>query len=153
MTSSPRMKRPIIADYLLQQKAIFRILESSGEDSIDVTKWLERSFPIASWGRIDWTGVEGSVCLKWLDDFELSSNLQTILLERHLMGKVVVAWTDAMKMPIEVDVDVLSKHCQPIFDEDWDVWICSLDYGWCIEVYHEGEICFGYSHPSAIAIL
>jgi hypothetical protein len=44
---------------------------------------------------------------------------------------------------IRVPETVLRAEMTPLLEVDWDTWILSPESRWCIEVYHEGEVCFG----------
>jgi hypothetical protein len=59
--------------------------------------------------------------------------------------EVIVFWSNALRPAIQISVDALLRHAVPIIAADFDTWIISKAKGWCIEVYHEGELCFGYA--------
>ena len=137
--------------YEPQIPSIAKKLRSEGEDFelltiIDTTantEWLENNFPIASAGRINWQKVPLSVCIKYSDYSELLSAFEKIVAQQQLEGNLIVSWTNALKLPIRIDMKVLRKHAELIFAEDWETWICNEQDEWLIENYHDDEICFG----------
>ena len=110
--------------------------------------WLEGKFPIVSWGRIDWDKVDSKYIINY-DDYEDQINkLKRLIKEKIKAHYVYVFWSSADLNPILVERSELVKNIAPIIDEGCDTWIIPADKNsedWCIEVYHEGEICFGYS--------
>jgi hypothetical protein len=141
---------PSVVDYLAQVEESFELLKLDNQEAIKASEWLENNFPIASWGRIAWDKVPKSSCITWTDFSELLSAFQKLVTENKLEGSVIVLWTNASTLPLKINMDVLVKYAEPIFEEDWDTWVCSEENKWCIEVYHEGEICFGYTCRGAI---
>ena len=139
--------------YEPQIPSIAKKLRSEGEDFelltiIDTTantEWLENNFPIASAGRIKWQEVPESLCIKYSDYSQLLSAFEKIVAQQQLENNLnlIVSWTNALKLPIQIDMKVLKKYAEEIFAEDWETWICNEQNGWLIENYHDGEICFG----------
>lgn len=136
--------KPLIADIVKDFKVageVFEILNR--EENIECNDWLESNFPIASWGRIDWSRMPESACLRYGEDSELVTNFEKIVKEKQLKGTLVVFWTNARTLPIRISMEVLRKYAEDIFYEEPDAWICNQEDQWCIEHYHDGEICFG----------
>ena len=139
--------------YESQIPSIVEKLRSAGEDfelltirdTTANTEWLENNFPIASAGRVKWQEVLGSVCIKYSDYSELLSAFDKIVAQQQLEDNLnlIVSWTNALKLPIQLDMKVLRKYAESIFAEDWETWICSEQNEWLIENYHDDEICFG----------
>ncbi len=116
-----------------------------------VDEWLRTRFPIARWGRIDWAGVPGSTRATW--DFPADAGEEITRIVASLPpaeGDVHFVWSNALRPIARLPRSVLASDVSPLLELDWDTWILALDEGWCIEVYHEGEVCFGFS-PSLAA--
>jgi hypothetical protein len=144
MKNSSKFIRPYIADYLVENQEEFELLKPGSEEENISSEWLKKKFPIASWGRIDWSRVQDSTCIQWSEISEQVPIFDKIIADNGLGGDVVVLWTNASKMALKAKLAMIMKYSQMTFDEDWDTWICNLEGNWCIELYHEGEICFGY---------
>lgn len=134
---------PSVVDYLIQAEEEFNLLKPDSQEAFAASEWLEKNFPIASWGRIAWNEVIQSSCATWTDTSELLSAFEKIVVENKLEGSVIVLWTNALKLPMRIKLSVLLNYSQAIFEEDWDTWVYSEKDKWCIEVFHDGEICFG----------
>lgn len=117
----------------------------SSQDGTLNTEWIKNNFPIISAGRVNWSKVPECVCIKYFDDSELLSAFEEIVAQQQLEGNLnlIVSWTNARTRPIKIDMKTLRKYAEPIFQEDWETWICNEQDGWLIENYHDGEICFG----------
>lgn len=132
---------PSIVDLLQESGEIFKLLSS--QELILNTNWLENNFPIASWGRIVWSKVPESFCTGYIRDPELVTAFNKIVENKQLGGTLVVSWGNGLKLPIAMSMEMLRKYAEDILFEDSDIWICNEQDRWCIEYYHEGEICFG----------
>lgn len=145
MKKQPKLIIPNLALSLEEKRENFQLLPPEKIENCPTTKWLERNFSIASWGRVKWSNVPSHFCLPWETNIELSSFFQEIVNEQSLEGDVVIMWGNALRIPLQLDLNVLIKYREIAFDEDFDAWIISQEFGWCVEVYHSGQICFGYS--------
>jgi hypothetical protein len=131
-------------DCLTNLQEEFNLFNLHSEEDINATNWLEKNYPIASWGRIAWDKVENSTCYYWDSTQDIVTAFQNIVVTNNLKGRVIIVWGNGLKLGIEINLDVLIRNSPVIFEEDSDIWICCHQYSWCIEVYHEGEICFGF---------
>ena len=134
---------PSIVEQLQLAGEAFKLLTI--QDTTTNTRWLESNFPIASAGRIKWKEVPESVCIKYFDDSELLLAFEKIVAQQQLENNLnlTVSWGNALTLPIQINMKTLRKYAEPIFQEDWETWICNERDGWLIENYHDGEICFG----------
>ena len=137
--------KPLMAEIVKDLQAsgeVFEILNS--KENMESTEWLENNFPIASWGRIDWSKTPESFCTRYGGEHqELVTAFEKIVEEKQLKGNLVIFWTNARTLPIRISMEVLKKYAEDIFYEEPDTWICNEQDEWCIEHYHDGEICFG----------
>lgn len=141
MTNKYSPQIPSIVEELRRAGEDFELLSS--QDTTANTEWLENNFPIVSWGRIDWSKVPGSLCINYLGDSELLSAMRKIVAQKQLEGNLLVSWSNGLTLAIRINMEVLNKYAEEIFQEDFDTWICNEQDEWLIENYHEGEICFG----------
>ncbi len=137
--------RPSITEILDREGNDYTLLGSNTNNYLIASCWLETNFPILSWCRIDWSSVENSLCKNFSDDLDVQHLFEEIKHDYNLCGNVTISWSNALKFPLEIDISLISKYAEEIFQEDWDTWIYSDRYKWCIEAFHTGEICFGYS--------
>ena len=144
MTNRYKPQTPSIVEELRRAGEDFVL--SSIKDAAANTEWIENNFPIVSWGRVNWEKVPNSMCIKYYDDYDLLlSAFEKIVAQQQLEDNqnLIVSWTNAVRLPILIDMEVLRKYAESIFAEDWETWICNERDGWLIENYHDGEICFG----------
>ncbi len=115
------------------------------DDSMRVTDWMESKFPVASWGRILWPSVPDSTCLPWANKgADLVDAFHSLCDRQDLANpQVVVLWSNALRPGLELSLESVRRHAAEIFNADFDTWIVCESDAWCIEVYHEGELCFG----------
>lgn len=151
MKKQPKLIIPNLARFLEKSREDFQLLPPEKIEYCPITEWLESNFPIAYWGRIEWNNLPDCCCLTWETYTELFSLFQKIVNEQNLEGKVVIMWGNALRIPVQLDLNVLVKYREIAFDEDFDLWIINRKLGWCIEIYHSGEICFGYSQIGSVA--
>ena len=141
MTKKYKHYDPSIINDLQESGETFELLNS--QDSTLHTEWIKNNFPIASWGRIDWSKMSESVCTRYVQHQELVAAFERIVEEKQIKGTLVISWSNALTLPIRISMEVLRKHAANIFYEEPDTWICNEEDRWCIEHYHDGEICFG----------
>lgn len=109
---------PSVANYLTKAQEEFTLLFVDSEENTLASEWLEDNFPIASWGRISWKEVINSSCINWSNSSELSSTFEKIVIENKLKGNVTILWTNALKIPLQINLNVALKHSEAIFRED-----------------------------------
>ncbi len=136
---------PDIASFLAKEGYFYELLNPESHDGVVASEWLEKNFPICPSGRIDWQNVVDCHRHPWQSDEELIALFQNVIKNEKLTGEVVVLWTNVLTFGLKLDISTLCKNAAEVFSEDWDTWIFSLSELYCIENYHEGELCFGYS--------
>lgn len=147
MNNSHKFIEPSVTNYLIQAQEEFTLLMPDSEEGIAASEWLESNFPIVSWGRIDWNAVRESSLKTWDDFPELLSTFEKLVSENisknKLSNSVVVLWGNASTPGLRIKLSVFLKHLEAMLEEYSEAWVYSEEDKWCIEVYHEGEICFG----------
>lgn len=139
---------PSVVNVLKQAGEKFTLLDIDSQENIFACEWLETNFPFVSWGRIDWNSVPNSLCLSWDNTDELVSSFEKIVMENKLKNSLTVVWTNALRPSLKIDMKVMLKYAEAIFEEDWDTWVYSEKDNWCIEIFHDGDICFGHNFIS-----
>lgn len=114
-----------------------------------INEYLKTNFPIASWGRIDWDKVKNHTIYNTNNHEQNIQSIIKICKKYNLKGDVFILWCDALKPCFRLNLETALKYVSEIISEDWDTWFINFDNQWCIEVYHEGEVCFGFSRMLA----
>jgi hypothetical protein len=108
------------------------------------THWISENFSIAWWGRIDWNLVPDRVEKTWHNYHDLTATFRQLIIEQRLGNpSAIVTWSDASALSLELSLSAVARHAELVFQASWDTWIACPDQSWCIECYHEGELCFG----------
>lgn len=108
------------------------------------THWIAENFPIAWWGRIDWSLVPGYVEERWHNYDDLATTFRQLIVDQQLGNPNAIAtWSDASSLSLELSLNIVARHAELVFQASWDTWIVCPERSWCIECYHEGELCFG----------
>lgn len=85
----------------------------------------------------------------WSSYTEAAEILQQMIVEQQLGDPdVFITWDG--QVVLELKLSALAEAGDIAFCMSWDTWIFSPLYGWCIECYHERELCFGYSPIQAL---
>lgn len=114
------------------------------------THWIAENFPIAWWGRIDWSLVPDRVEKTWHNYHDLAATFRQLIVDEQLGDTNAIAtWNDASSLSLELNLGAVARHAELVFQASWDTWIVCPDQSWCIECYHEGEICLGRK-PQAV---
>lgn len=145
MSNQHKPFEPSVAKIIAHNGDNFSLIGIDSNNYLIASDWIENKFPVFSWGRINWSNVPNSICISYSDDSETTNLFESITHDHKLSGKVIVSWSNALRLPIEIDILLVLKYAKQFFEEDWDTWIYSEQYNWCIEAHHSGEICFGYS--------
>lgn len=108
------------------------------------THWIAENFPIAWWGRIDWSLVPDRVEKTWHNYDDLAATFRQLIVDQQLRNPSAIAtWSDASSLSLELSLSTVARHAKLVFQASWDTWIVCPDQSWCIECYHEGELGFG----------
>jgi len=125
----------------------YRILPAGSNESLDVTRWIETTFPIIG-QRIDWSQVPGHDCSLWTETADLLKAFDRMVSLYNLRdADVVVTWSDGSCPSVALSVRGLLKVAVEMFEADFDTWIICATQNWCIEIHHDGSICFAYGRP------
>lgn len=121
---------------------------SAGERA--AISWLHRAWPWRSWGQICWIEVADSVCVSWSSREELAAAFERTCAGQALGNPTVMVMGVTSSHPtIELPLDAARRHVSPIFQADRDTWVFCQSEGWCFEIYHDDDLCFGRVGSSA----
>ena len=109
-----------------------------------VTTWLKDNFPIADWGRVLWSSIDSARCESYTDLAHASQIINRLILNEGLGNpSVIILFSNAISPAIEIGLDTFTHFAPEIITQDFDLWICCKEDSWCLEIYHENEICWG----------
>lgn len=145
MTNGRNLLEEELLSDLDENKAIYSNYKFASEKSKSLLNWFKSHFPIAWWGRVDWKSIDDYTNHTWSDTEDVKRIVRQFIKTNQLKGNILIFWSDASLPVLEMDLQTAFDNIEPIVEIDWDTWIFSPEEGWCIEIYHEGEICFGYS--------
>jgi hypothetical protein len=136
-----------VIDALQREGISFEVLGKGSPEESVAMKWLKR-FPIEPWGRVGWNRVENADCRRWVTWNDMLRTYGELLDQvqkefDQTDPSVLLVWFDAGRPVVRVPFSALRACGAEILDEDFDVWILCPSQGWCIEKYHEGELCYG----------
>jgi hypothetical protein len=122
---------------------VYRLLTVVEQTHID--HWWTQHFPFASWGRIQWSAVPYHVCLEWTAKWNDLVDKFHALCDAEVLENpdVIIIWSNALRPALACNLNVVRDHAAIVFEMDFDTWLLCPSQAWCIEVYHEGELCFG----------
>jgi hypothetical protein len=124
-----------------------RIIEAQSPEAEAIADWIESRFPVVG-VQIDWARVSSARCVEWSDTDGLIRGLATLVRDLPPETTVAVTWSDALYPSVEMPLSEVLKAAPAIFECAFDTWIVCETENWCIEVHHEGTICFGHGRPS-----
>jgi hypothetical protein len=145
--SLKRISEVILA--LESHNSAYRVIESQSPEAEAIADWIESHFPIVG-VQIDWDKVASSRCIKWSDTSDLVRSFATIVCDLSPEANVIVTWSDALYPSLEMKLSEVVQSSGAIFEACFDTYIVCQSENWCIEVHHEGTICFGYGRPSFV---
>lgn len=129
-----------IANFLHDKDIPFEII------SFDLESFLhQQSFPIQSWGKIDWENFEGKTYIYDFNDNE-SAALCAKKLFLNLFNKdqkTIISYSSETNENLMVRLFDILDYLWEVFDEDFDTWILDEAGMWCCERYHEGDLTLG----------
>ena len=130
---------------LISKKGVAVDIESSTDASCRASRWLRSSFPIFSYGQIDWSQVPNSKTFSWDTDYSASCIVSYLLGAEGVEGSISVLWSDTLLGSFRGNMQDILPFMWDIITESSDTWIIAEQSGFCIEVYHEGKIGAGYA--------
>jgi hypothetical protein len=108
---------------------------------------LEDAFPFVTWGRVDWPRVPDHAILRTEDPDRLAGRVREWLEKVGDADRVAVMWSDGALPMLVIPTAAAAERAEEILMVDWDTWIFDAESDgaarWCIEHYHEGELCLG----------
>lgn len=140
---------PRVVSALTSQGSLYRVIEAQSPEAEAVADWIESHFPIIG-VQIEWAKVSSSRCIEWSETADLMKAFASIAQDLPRKTTMIVTWSDALYPSLEMPLSEVEKAAPAIFESSFDTWIVCESENWCIEVHHEGTICFGYGRPSFV---
>lgn len=126
------------------ESAPYQLIWADSPTTEQPLHWLTQNFPIAWWGRIDWRLMPDPIEDRWLDYPDLANKFRRLMLEQQLFDPtVLVTWSDASSLSLSLNLSTVARHAELVFQASWDTWVICTNPSWCIECYHEDDLCFG----------
>lgn len=129
---------------LKQNKEHYLLLEPDSENAKLEEQWLGMHFPF-DWGRVQWGDVPNSRCYKFKDNIEAGHIIKEFCKDFPSQDQIAIFWFDASFPTLIMDLEIALKYVSSLVEEDTNMWFLNKARKWCLEVYHEGEVCMGYS--------
>ncbi len=131
-----------LLDELNAAGVAYQILSDSEEKA--AIAWLEGHFPVNAIAHIVWQDVPRSINRRWNDYSDLSATFRLMCDDLGLGDlKVLVMWSTGPSPVLELYLNAIRRYGEQIFAAQWDTFVFSPEHGWCVEAYHEGDLCFG----------
>jgi hypothetical protein len=132
-----------LLDILGQEQIEYKIHWAEEAIARTLTRWLMDHFPIR-WNRVDWGRDPDAVCRLWRTPEDQMAIAQMMLEAWSDTLCIHVLWADANTPVITVPLGAVRSRVALFFEPSWDTWLLCPELGWCLECFHEGELCFGY---------
>ncbi|EJQ03419.1 hypothetical protein IE3_05454 [Bacillus cereus BAG3X2-1] len=104
-----------------------------------IVKSFGNTFPITSWGRVDWSNLQNYGDLYNEDEIKLY--LQNCF--GTYSQTVYIIWDNARVPIIKTNLHQVLKVIDDVTAVSFETWIYSPDMGYVIEYHHDGEIRIG----------
>ncbi|PEA18399.1 hypothetical protein CON40_25110 [Bacillus cereus] len=104
-----------------------------------IVKSFGNTFPITSWGRVDWSNIQNYGDLYNEDEIKLY--LQNCF--GTYSQTVYIIWDNARVPIIKTNLHQVLKVIDDVTAVSFETWIYSPDMGYVIEYHHDGEIRIG----------
>lgn len=105
-----------------------------------VTDKMEKSFPITSWGRINWEKVNKKITIQSV--YDLIPLLKKT--EKKVAEPIYIVWDDAGIPLIKSKLEPIIKNIDDVTAVSFDTWLYCPSEGWIVEFHHDGEITLGF---------
>ena len=110
------------------------------EETTRIFDELVNTFPVTSWGRIDWEKITTAIRISNLSEIEA-------LLENHfntdLNTDVILLWNYSSSPAVKTDLSQVIQVIDDVTAVGSDTWIFSPTQRYVIEFFHEGEVILG----------
>lgn len=142
-----------LARSLAQQGVGARLLSADCSESDEISAWLEASFPMAAWGKIDWEKVSDSHSLEWRSPEEVLKAFRYMYnalgLERSMKSETIifVIWSNALDPILVLQWDGFIAHKEEVLRADSTLWVICKEKNWCMEKNGVGTFSFGLAKP------
>ncbi len=111
--------------------------ELSTNETLELYNLMAESFPMTSWGRIDWGRVERKQRLQY-------SNLLSKIGDVDLNEEVYIIWDEVTLPAVKTNLKKALLVIDDVTAVSFDTWIFCPEVKIVIEFYHESDIHIGW---------
>jgi hypothetical protein len=138
----PLVRIPHVMKALEDAHSHFRLIEAQSPEAEAIADWIESHFPIIG-VQIDWSRVQSHECVEWSEIGDLVRAFDSMAHAHPGTASVIVTWSDALRPSLEMKLSEAIRIAPQLFEGVFDTWIVCQKENWCIEMHHEGTLCFG----------
>lgn len=112
------------------------IIVLSKKETEEIFECMSKSFPITSWGQIEWSAMKHAKKISSAEE-----------LVQHLNNKeasLYILWDEASLPSIKTNLNKILAVIDDVTAVSFDTWLYSPAEGYVIEFYHENEITIGW---------
>ncbi|MDX1757735.1 MAG: hypothetical protein R3175_16890 [Marinobacter sp.] len=104
-------------------------------------EWVCDQFPVNRWGGIDWALADQTIQYRWESEAQRPELLTQLINAAGLEpGPVTVIWSNADRPAVLISLVDVEAVAALLLDQDFDTWIISREFRWCIESHHDGRM-------------
>ena len=130
---------------LQKNKEIYQLIAPFSNEAEEVMINLNAHFSVSEWGKINWSDRQDSLELLVKNHKQTIKGILRICKYNQLYDdNIFILWSHTAHPIIHMNLNRALKYLKYILLEDIDIWLISSSFKWCIEIYHETEMSFGY---------
>ncbi|MDF2506085.1 hypothetical protein [Clostridium sp.] len=107
----------------------------SNDETKNIFGEMTKTFPITSWGRIDWDKVDRKIKIN-----SIEAGINKLKEEKLIDEDVYILWDEVSLPAIKTKIENVVNAIYDITAVSFDTWIFSESSKYLIEFYHEDEI-------------
>ena len=131
---------------LKTNKESYLLLEPYSEEKEQESNWFGTYFPAGSW-RLKWEEFPNSICYECEDTIEEVHIIKEFCKDFPANDQITIFWNNRCDPTLIMDLEIALKYADSLIEDSGlsDLWFLNKTRKRCIEVYHGGELCTGYS--------
>jgi len=115
----------------------------SDDESNEIYHNLQKSYPITSWGRIDWEQIRSKVIIEKIT--EIDTQINQVLGE--VGEEVYILWSTGSQPVLKSQLSTVIKAIDDVLAVGADSFVFSPSR-FIIEFHHDGEIIIGFENQT-----
>ena len=113
----------------------------SNQETINLFKIFKKSFPITTWGKIDWEKIDHKIEIGY-DPEDIVSSLEP-LFGKKIDTTVYVLWSSADSPGIKTDLNKIAKFFDEVISVAPEKFIFNLEFGYILEILISDKMTIG----------